>query len=80
MSVEPLSLIIRILAGILILISLIPLIRRDHWTFRVFEFPRFQKWVINLAIALAYIGLLGIRLTVDWVFIALLIANFGYLT
>lgn len=80
MSVEPLSLTIRILAGILVVISLIPLIRRDHWTFRVFEFPRFQKWVINLAIALAYIGLLGIKSTVDWVFLALLIVNFGYLT
>ncbi len=69
-----------ILSGIIILFSLIPLIRKDHWTFRVFEFPRAQKWVINVAIALGYIFTIGISHTEDWVFISLLTANFLYLS
>ena len=27
---------------------ILPLIRKDHWTFRIFEFPRAQKWVLSL--------------------------------
>ncbi len=34
------------LATLVILATLIPFIRKDHWTFRVFEFPRLQKLVI----------------------------------
>jgi endonuclease/exonuclease/phosphatase (EEP) superfamily protein YafD len=69
-----------ILSGIIILFSLIPLIRKDHWTFRVFEFPRTQKWVINVAIAITYVLVIGISSTTDWLLISLLTANFFYLT
>ncbi|RED98880.1 endonuclease/exonuclease/phosphatase family protein [Marinoscillum furvescens] len=31
---------------------LLPLIRHDYWVFRVFEFPRFQKWCLNLLLLL----------------------------
>lgn len=29
---------------------MLPLIRRDHWTFRAFEFPRLQKFIFGLAV------------------------------
>ena len=35
-----------ILSFLLILATLLPLIRNDYWVFRVFEFPRYQKWWI----------------------------------
>lgn len=37
-----------IFGSILILISILPLIRKDHWTFRVFEYPRIQKLCLSL--------------------------------
>lgn len=43
----------KILIGLgyfIILISLIPLIRKDYWVFRVFEYPRLQKLVLNIAL------------------------------
>ncbi len=49
-----------VLASLLILATLIPFIRKDHWTFRVFEFPRLQKFIIAL-VTLA----LGIPLIMD---------------
>ena len=36
------------LAALVIIATLIPFIRKDHWTFRVFEFPRLQKLVFVL--------------------------------
>lgn len=69
-----------VLTAVTILFTLIPLVRKDHWTFRIFEFPRFQKWIINLAILLSYIFVSGFSTTTDWVLITLLLLNLGYLT
>lgn len=69
-----------ILSAIIILFTLIPLVRKDHWTFRIFEFPRFQKWIINFAIILAFLFVSGFTSTSDWLIIALLFLNIGYLT
>ncbi|MGV3599785.1 MAG: endonuclease/exonuclease/phosphatase family protein [Dyadobacter fermentans] len=45
-------------AGVLIvMMSLIPLIRSDYWTFRVFEYPRLQKLVLCVAVTGIYISL-----------------------
>lgn len=32
----------------LVIATLLPFIRKDHWTFRAFEFPRLQKFFLNL--------------------------------
>jgi len=46
------------LAGIVILcFTLLPLIRHDHWTFRVFDYPRLQKLVLTLAWIAVYLAL-----------------------
>jgi len=39
----------------IVLISLVPLIRRDNWVFRVFEYPRAQKLIINAAILAGFL-------------------------
>ncbi|SDD45425.1 Uncharacterized conserved protein YafD, endonuclease/exonuclease/phosphatase (EEP) superfamily [Dyadobacter soli] len=45
-------------AGVLIvMMSLIPLVRSDYWTFRVFEYPRLQKLVLSVVIAGVYMSL-----------------------
>lgn len=77
---ETLRIALKILSGSLILASIMPLIRNDHWTFRIFEFPRFQKWVINIGLVAAYLLTGDFTDTADLVFIVLLLANFSYLT
>lgn len=42
-----------VLSSLLILTAFIPLIRNDYWVFRVFEFPRYQKWWICTALLIA---------------------------
>lgn len=69
-----------VLSGAIISFSLIPLVRYDHWTFRVFEFPRIQKFIINTVIAAAYLSIIGLHTAVDWIIVSLLAANFSYLS
>jgi endonuclease/exonuclease/phosphatase (EEP) superfamily protein YafD len=35
-----------ILSAILILASLIPLVKKDNWSIRIFDYPRFQKFIM----------------------------------
>lgn len=44
-----------LLGGSIILFTLIPLIRSDHWSFRIFEFPRAQKLAICFILLLAFV-------------------------
>ncbi|MBE8714505.1 endonuclease/exonuclease/phosphatase family protein [Sphingobacterium hungaricum] len=37
-----------ILSCLLLIISILPLIKNDYWTFRVFEYPRMQKLVLHI--------------------------------
>lgn len=47
-----------IAVGILLLsFTLLPLIRHDYWTFRVFDYPRLQKLVLTLAWIAVYLGI-----------------------
>jgi endonuclease/exonuclease/phosphatase (EEP) superfamily protein YafD len=69
-----------ILGGVIIFISLLPLIRNDYWTFRVFEFPRAQKWVINLIILITSTIVFPPSAYFSYGFIILLFANQIYLS
>lgn len=71
---------IYILGGALIFISLLPLIRHDYWTFRIFEFPRAQKWVLNLIFLIASFIIFQSDNYFSFGFIFLLIANQIYLS
>jgi endonuclease/exonuclease/phosphatase (EEP) superfamily protein YafD len=48
---------LEIAGSLVVLMSLIPLIRSDYWTFRVFEYPRLQKLVLSVMITGLYISL-----------------------
>ncbi|HET8861592.1 endonuclease/exonuclease/phosphatase family protein [Marivirga sp.] len=75
-----LQIVIYSFGGILIFISLLPLIRHDHWTFRIFEFPRVQKWVLNIMILVASILIFPDDAYFSFGFILLLVANLLYLS
>lgn len=67
-----------VISVILVITTFIPLIRHDFWTFRVFEYPRLQKLVINVVLLLA-VSFSQAPTIKDFVLIALLACNFLYL-
>ncbi|MBT1703553.1 endonuclease/exonuclease/phosphatase family protein [Chryseosolibacter indicus] len=71
--------IIFVCSYILIIISLIPLIRRDNWIFRIFEYPRAQKVFINLLLIILFLFLSDLHQTHHNILLTLLICNGGYL-
>lgn len=75
-----LQILIYILGGLLIFISLLPLIRNDYWTFRIFEFPRAQKWVLNLILLIASFVFFSNEAYFSYGFIILLFSNQIYLS
>ncbi len=76
---EILKIILTAAGYLVILISLIPLIRHDYWFFRVFEYPRLQKLVINVFILVAFISLIDTERVHDLIFTAALFLNTAYL-
>ena len=56
---------------VLILISLIPLLPSSKWYVRIFDYPRSQKFWLNLIIGVVYLVFVGPQRTVA---IVLLIA------
>ena len=67
------------LGYLLILISLIPLLPSNKWFVRIFDYPRSQKFWLNLAIMVTYLILVGATRTVDIVFLSAIFLNQLYL-
>ena len=67
------------LGCLLILVSLIPLVRNDNWVFRIFEYPRAQKLLINLLLIGAFLFIAHFDKISHKVFVTLLSANAAYL-
>ena len=68
-----------VVSYLIIIISMIPLIRKDYWFFRVFEYPRLQKLFINFCLLLLVILFFRIISIHDKVITVLLLANMCYL-
>jgi endonuclease/exonuclease/phosphatase (EEP) superfamily protein YafD len=68
-----------VLGLIIIIFTLIPFIRSDHWAFRVFEYPRAQKFVLCLLITILFIWYTSLQEMPDKIFAAALVLNLGYL-
>ncbi len=64
----------------ILIVTFIPFIRSDYWAFRVFDYPRLQKWFINLAVLLAFSFIVNFEHWYDWALLGGLIANFLYLS
>lgn len=63
----------------LIISTLVPFIRHDFWVFRVFEYPRLQKLVLNVLVIIAIAVFVQPQKTVEYIVFAALIANVSYL-
>ncbi len=70
---------LQIVGGLLVVFSLIPLIRHDYWTFRVFEYPRAQKFILTLVVGVLYGVFIPLIGWMDYAFLGLVVANLGYL-
>ncbi|MDR6194982.1 endonuclease/exonuclease/phosphatase family protein [Siphonobacter sp. SORGH_AS_0500] len=64
---------------LLVIFSLIPLIRHDYWTFRVFEYPRNQKFLLCLILLVLWAWVGDPSDTLTLVTIGVLILNMVYL-
>ena len=69
----------RIIASLLIIITAIPHIRSDYWTFRIFEFPRAQKLVLNIIFLVAYSSCFTYFKIIDFSIYILFVLNLFYL-
>lgn len=65
----PVSLALEISGWALILFTLIPLIKNDYWTFRVFEYPRLQKLALSVFILITYLVFTQIESERNWIFL-----------
>jgi endonuclease/exonuclease/phosphatase (EEP) superfamily protein YafD len=68
------------LGGFLLVASVLPLIRADYWIFRVFEYPRLQKWILTLAVLAAYLAFALLNSPYHWAFAGALLLNLAYLS
>ncbi len=66
--------------GLIILATLIPFIRNDYWVFRIFEYPRAQKWFLTAVILVAFATFTDFQSIYQWGFLAALVINLAYLT
>ena len=77
---QKVELVLGLLSCIILVMSLIPLIRNDYWTFRVFEYPRFQKFVLSILILAVYAFVLSADSEmISFVISGLLLLNVFYL-
>ena len=79
MAVEIGRILVYVSGYLIIAISLVPLIRNDNWVFRIFEYPRAQKFAINILLLTLFLFLADWEDTHAIVFAGLLGANALYL-
>jgi endonuclease/exonuclease/phosphatase (EEP) superfamily protein YafD len=70
---------LKIITAFFIASSYIPLIKLDHWSIRIFDYPRFQKLIIHLLLILGWI-LFATRDSQPWLWIGLLAIGVVYLS
>lgn len=71
--------VIMTLGCLVIFLSLLPLIKSDKWFVRMFDYPRFQKFWINLLLLASFVPLMSPDQTVDWLYAGAAIVNQIYL-
>lgn len=61
-----------------ITITFLPLIKRDHWVIRAFDFPHVQITIVNIIILTLFLVFFGINTTLDIVFVIMLTSGIVY--
>lgn len=69
-----------IISMCLLISTMIPFIRHDFWIFRVFEYPRLQKFVFNIALIVIILFFDYPNNTTSLIVFIFLIINLGYLS
>ncbi len=69
-----------IFSGLILLAGIMPLVKKDYWTFRVFDYPRVQKLLLTSTLIFIWFSVFYPELKkVDYGIIFLLISLFFYL-
>jgi len=68
-----------VFGSLLIIFTILPLIRQDHWTFRVFEYPRIQKLALSVLWIILYLIHADFHNSLLLVFGILILINIIYL-
>jgi endonuclease/exonuclease/phosphatase (EEP) superfamily protein YafD len=72
--------IIRYASLVILLASVIPLVRNDYWIFRVFEYPRLQKLILNSLLLVALVLIVRLpHALIDQAVMVGLVVNIIYL-
>jgi endonuclease/exonuclease/phosphatase (EEP) superfamily protein YafD len=79
MASDILRIVLLVLGYAIVLVSLIPLVRKDNWVFRVFEYPRSQKLLLNAIILLVFTFVARWDSLHDIIFSTVLCLNLFYL-
>lgn len=75
---SPARLILVVLAGALVIATALPLVRLDHWSIRVFDFPRVQITVAGVSVIALYFCFSGTPRIYQLVILGLLVISAGY--
>jgi endonuclease/exonuclease/phosphatase (EEP) superfamily protein YafD len=74
-----LNTVLLIFSSLLLCFTLLPLVRNDYWIFRVFDYPRLQKLVLNIIAVTLWAYFFNGSTTVFWSFVVALLVNIIYL-
>lgn len=72
------KLFLRIFGGLAVSLTLLPLIAKDFWWIRIFDFPHFQLTVLTLLALLTSFIRFDIKSRKDYIFVGILITCFIY--
>lgn len=64
---------------LLLVFTILPLVRHDYWIFRVFDYPRLQKLVLNVVALVLTILFYAGDTALRYILPAVLLCNIGYL-
>ncbi|GAB2978658.1 endonuclease/exonuclease/phosphatase family protein [Mucilaginibacter puniceus] len=64
---------------LLLIFTILPLIRNEYWIFRVFDYPRLQKLILNVAVLVLTVLFYDDDTALRYILPVVLICNIGYL-
>lgn len=73
------NIILYILSMLLVLITLLPLIKSDKWFFRVFDYPRLQKFTVSVVLLALMAYCCNYNDTTNLIFMGIMVLNLLYL-
>jgi amino acid transporter len=74
------EIVIFVFSCVLIVATFASIIRRSHWWYRVFDFPRVQIWISLLMLLIAGLLVFSFSFSGQFYFIGLLLVSLGYQT